>query len=38
MKHRKSKGKPGKSFGESATKTHKFNLPSIRPMRGGTRL
>lgn len=38
MKHRKYKGKPGKSFGRSAMRTHKFNLPSLKPMRGGVRL
>ena len=38
MKKRKFKGKPGKSFGKSAMRTHKFNLPSLNPQRGGFRL
>lgn len=38
MKRRKPAGKPGRSFGRSAMKTHKFNIPSLRIMRGGIRL
>ena len=38
MKKGKRMGRPGRSFGRSAMRTHKFNLPSLRPMRGGIRL
>ena len=37
MKKRKSVGRPGRSFGRSAMRTHKFNI-FPRPMRGGIRL
>lgn len=37
MKRFKSKGKPGRSFGKSAMKTHRFNFPTLG-MRGGIRL
>lgn len=37
MKNRKSMGRPGKSFGRSAMRTHKFNIqPQVQ--RGGIRL
>jgi hypothetical protein len=39
MKHRKNKGRARQGqFQRSVMKTHKFNLPSIYPMRGGIRL
>lgn len=39
MKGRKFKGRAKRgSFERSVMRTHKFNLPSLSPMRGGIRL
>lgn len=38
MKKFKKAGKPGRSFGRTAVKTHKFNIPTLKRFRGGIRL
>lgn len=39
MKQRKFKGKANKrEFSRNVDRTHKFNLPSLKPLRGGIRL
>ena len=38
MKGRKRVGKPGRSFGRNAMRTHKFNLNNTPITRGGIRL
>lgn len=39
MKHRRFKGKANKrEFSRNVNRTHQFNLPALKPFRGGIRL